>query len=149
MKEIFPYKLIRQSWHFQWFWMQFFLKINHILCHDPGNESVYFIFLCLAANGVESRPHPQAVVASILKGDEPAAVQRSMSMKATSQPLPRSPITSEGWLAWWAWHIPAVNKFNVHVYCICGWMCYMGMGGGGERVMGMEERMFQLHFCPL
>ena len=51
-KEIFPYKLIRQSWHFQWFWMQFLKKKNHILGHDPGNESVYFIFLCLAANGV-------------------------------------------------------------------------------------------------
>ena len=89
---------------------------------DPGSESVYFIFLCHAANGVESRPHPQAVMASILKGDKPAAVQRSMSMKATPQPLPRSPITAEGWLAWWVWHVG-------------GCVTWAWWRGGGERCM--------------
>ena len=121
---------------------------------DPGNESVYFIFLCLAANGVESRPHPQAVVASILKGGKPAAVQRSMSMKATPQPLPRSPITSEGW---WAWHIPAVNKFNVHVYvggCVTwtwGGVCgeggsVCGGGGGGGESNGNGGEVVSITF---
>ncbi len=45
----------------------------------------------LGDNRGEGRPHPQAIVASILKGDKPVTVKRSNTvMGPPTQPLPRT-----------------------------------------------------------